>query len=71
MGARGLSAKQTPEMERHMELGFGTLVIVLFVTGLAIWRINRVMSWRALAMTARATGSLRECVSLFHFCARN
>ncbi len=57
-------------MELLVALGAGVLVIVLLVTALAIWRIGRVVSWRALAMTARATGSFEKCVAFIRFCAR-
>jgi hypothetical protein len=45
------------------------LIMVLLVGALAVWRIGRVTSWRALAMTARATGSFTECVAFIRFCA--
>jgi hypothetical protein len=45
------------------------LVVVLLVGALAVWRIGRVVSWRELAMTARATGSFTECVAFIRFCA--
>ncbi len=58
-------------MERVMELGIAVLIVTLSFVGFAVWRIGRVASWRAVAMTARATGSLRECVSFLRFCARH
>lgn len=56
-------------MEQLVALGAGVLVIVLLVSMLAVWRIGRVVSWRALVMTARATGSFEGCVAYIRFCA--
>lgn len=45
------------------------LLVVLGLVGLIAWRIGHVVSWRALIMTARATGSFEECVAFIRFCA--
>jgi hypothetical protein len=45
------------------------LGVALLVGVLAVRRIGRVASWHTLAMTARATGSLSECVAFVRFCA--
>jgi hypothetical protein len=56
-------------MDLLVGLGAGSLVLVLLVGALAAWRISQVTSLRALAMTARATGSFEECVAFIRFCA--
>ena len=56
-------------MELLIELVIGVLVFALLVVGLAVWRISRAVSWQALAMMARATGSLVDCVAFIRFCA--
>ena len=56
-------------MEQIVALAGVILGVALLVGALAVWRIGRVASWRALAMTARATGSLAECVAFIRFCA--
>jgi hypothetical protein len=56
-------------MDLVVDLGVGVLVLVLLVGALAVWRISQVTSWRALAVTARATGSFAECVAFIRFCA--
>ncbi len=48
---------------------WGARALALLVGALAVWRIGRVVSLRALAMTARATGSFGECVAFIRFCA--
>lgn len=53
-----------------MEFGLGGLVVTFLVAALGAWRIGRVASWRSLAMIARATGSLEECVGYIRFCAQ-
>lgn len=55
-------------MQPLMVFGLGALTIVLLFVALAVWRIGRVVSWQALAMTARATGSFEECVAFLRFC---
>ena len=56
-------------MELLLEVGIAVVVLTLLVGGLAVWRIGQVVSWRALAMTARATRSFTEGVAYIRFCA--
>lgn len=56
-------------MELVVELGALVFLLTFLVGGLAVWRIGQVVSWRALAMTAWATHSFRDCVALIRFCA--
>jgi hypothetical protein len=52
-------------------LGFSLAVVAALAGALAIWRIDRAASWRALAMTALATGSLAESIAFLRFCSRH
>lgn len=54
--------------ELLVDVGVLVVVATLLVVGLAVWRIGRVASWRALAMTAWATHSFTECVAFIRFC---
>ncbi len=55
-------------MDVLRDLGALLLLLTLLVGGLAAWRIGQVVSWRELAMTARATRSFADCVAFIGFC---
>jgi hypothetical protein len=51
-----------------MQIGIEILVMMGVLVGLAAWRIGRIVSWRALARTALATGSFATCVAYIRYC---
>ena len=53
-----------------MELIIGTIVIVAVLITLAAVRVSRIASWRAVAMIAASTGSLKACVAFIRYCER-
>ena len=57
-------------MELLMEFVLAMLVVMVLLTTLTVWRVTRIVSWKALETTVLATGSLRDCVNLILFCAR-
>jgi hypothetical protein len=62
-------SRRLPVLELIVALGIVMLSLAVVVVGLAMWRIGQVVSWRALAMTAWATGSVAACVAFVRFCA--
>ncbi len=53
-----------------MELLIGTFVLLGVLIGLAAYRLSRIASWRAIAMVAVSTASLREVVEFIRYCER-
>jgi hypothetical protein len=53
-----------------MELIIGTIAIVAVLIALAVVRVSRIASWRAVAMIAASTGSLKACVDFIRYCER-
>jgi hypothetical protein len=53
-----------------VQLIIGTIVIGVILMTLAAVRITRIASWRAVAMIAASTGSLRSCVAFIRYCER-
>jgi hypothetical protein len=53
-----------------MELIIGTTVIAVVLMTLAAVRVSRIGSWRAMAMIAASTGSLKACVAFLRYCER-
>ena len=51
-----------------MELIIGTIAIVAVLIILAVVRVSRIASWRAVAMIAASTGSLKACVDFIQYC---
>ena len=51
-----------------MELIIGTVAIVAVLIALAIVRVNRIASWRSVAMIAASTGSLKACMDFIRYC---
>jgi hypothetical protein len=51
-----------------MELIVGTIAIFAVVVILAAVRVSRIASWRAVAMIAASTGSLKACVAFIRYC---
>lgn len=56
-------------MDVVLDLGVLLFVLMLLVSGLAVWRVGHVVSWRALFMTAWITRSFEESVAFIRFCA--
>jgi hypothetical protein len=54
-----------------MEIAIELLVMVAALIAFAIWRIGQIVSWRALARIALATGSFETCVAYIRFCAQH
>jgi hypothetical protein len=53
-----------------MELIIGTTAIATVLIALAAVRVSRIASWRAVAMIAASTGSLKACVDFIRYCER-
>ena len=53
-----------------MQLIIGTIAIVALLVALAAARVSRIASWRAVAMIAASTGSLKACVAFIRYCER-
>jgi hypothetical protein len=53
-----------------MELIIGTIVILAVAMALAAVRVSRIASWRAVALIAASTGSLKACVAFIQYCER-
>jgi len=53
-----------------MEFIIGTIVIAVVLMTLAAVRVNRIASWRAMAVIAASTGSLKACVAFLQYCER-
>ena len=51
-----------------MELIIGTIAIIAVLIALAVVRVSRIASWRAVAMIAASTGSLKACVAFIQYC---
>jgi Na+-transporting NADH:ubiquinone oxidoreductase subunit NqrB len=51
-----------------MELIIGSVAIVAVLIALAIVRVNRIASWRSVAMIAASTGSLKACMDFIRYC---
>jgi Na+-transporting NADH:ubiquinone oxidoreductase subunit NqrB len=51
-----------------MELIVGTIAIIAVLVALAVVRVGRIASWRAVAMIAASTGSLKACVDFIRYC---
>lgn len=63
----------TPRKEEEgvsMELALGTIALVVALLFLAVVRISRIASWRAVMTVALATGSLKACVDFIRYCER-
>ena len=54
-----------------MQIGLEILVMMGLLIGVAAWRVGRIVSWRALARTAQATGSFATCVAYIRYCAQH
>lgn len=55
-------------MNALLELGGLVILALLLVSGLAVWRIGRVVPWRALLKTAWITRCFGDCVAFIRFC---
>jgi hypothetical protein len=53
-----------------MALIIGTIAIVAVLIILAAVRVNRIASWRSVAMIAASTGSLKACMTFIRYCER-
>ena len=53
-----------------MELIIGTIAIIAVLIALAVVRVSSIASWRAVAMIAASTGSLKACVAFIQYCER-
>ena len=51
-----------------MELIVGTIAIIAVLIALVVVRVSRIASWRAVAMIAASTGSLKACVDFIRYC---
>ena len=53
-----------------MELIIGTILIGVLLMTLAVLRVSRIDSWRALAMIAASTVSIKAGVVFLRYCER-
>jgi hypothetical protein len=53
-----------------VELILGTVALVAVFIALAAVSVSRIVSWRAVAMIAASTRSLKTCVAFIRYCDR-
>ena len=53
-----------------MTLLVGAIALVLVLLMLAAFRVSRIASWRAVAMVALSTASLKSVVEFIRYCER-